>query len=70
MTGRANPQGVSSEGEDEDSDAEPSDSEERGEDFEEYDAKSFSAKTAELLSKGWTAFVIGVAEPHEAMLAH
>ncbi len=56
-------QGVSSDCEDEEGEEGPSDSGEREEDFEEYNAKTFSPKTSELLSKGWTAFVIGVAEP-------
>ena len=56
-------QGVGSEGEDEEGGDGSSDSREPEEDFEEYDVKTFSAKTAEMLSKGWTAFVIGVAEP-------
>ncbi|CAL5221490.1 g3691 [Coccomyxa viridis] len=56
-------QGVSSGCEDEEGEEGSSDSGEHDEDFEEYSAKTFSPKTAELLSKGWTAFVIGVAEP-------
>ena len=56
-------QGVTSGCEDEDGGDGSSDSGEREEDFEEYDANTFSAKTAEMLSKGWTAFIVGVAEP-------
>ena len=67
MTVNAVVQGGSSEGEEEEGEDGPSDSSERDRDFEEYDARTFSAETAELLSRGWTAFVIGVAEPHQAI---
>ncbi len=63
LTVKARVQGVSSGCEDEEGEEGSSDSGEHDEDFEEYSAKTFSPKTAELLSKGWTAFVIGVAEP-------
>ena len=33
------------------------------EDFKEYDTKAFDAKTLELLSRGWTAFLVGVVLP-------
>ena len=56
-------QGVSDGDEEEEGDAEPSENGEGEQDFEEYNVRTFSAKTAELLSKGWTAFVVGVALP-------
>ena len=33
------------------------------EDFQGYDIKASDAKTLELLSQGWTAFVVGVVLP-------
>ena len=35
----------------------------RDEDFQEYDLETFDAKTLELLSRGWTAFIVGVMLP-------
>ena len=63
LTVQIHVQGVSSECKDEEGEEGSSDSGEHDEDFEEYNVKTFSPKTSELLSKGWTAFVIGVAEP-------
>ena len=60
---RALLQGVSNGDEEEEGDAEPSENGDGEQDFEEYNVRAFPAKTAELLSKGWTAFVIGVALP-------
>lgn len=67
LTVKAVVQSGNSECEEEEGEDGPSDDSERERDFEEYDARTFSAETAELLSRGWTAFVIGVAEPHQAM---
>ncbi len=63
LSRRALLQGVSNGDEEEGDDAGPSETGEGEQDFEEYNVRAFPAKTAELLSKGWTAFVIGVALP-------
>ena len=55
-------QGVSS-GEEEEDSAGESEEQHHEEDFEEYDAKTMKPKTTELLNKGWTAFIVGVALP-------
>lgn len=55
-------QGVSNGGDEEDSGGE-SEEQHDEEDFEEYNAKTMDPKTAELLNKGWTAFIVGVALP-------
>lgn len=54
-----------SSGSDEDEDSEAPATEEQDVDFQEYNARSrsFNAKTMEVLSRGWTAFVVGVALP-------
>lgn len=35
------------------------------EDFVEYASKAFSAREMDVLSKGWTAFVVGVVAPSQ-----
>jgi hypothetical protein len=55
-------QGVSN-GEEEEEGAGDSEEQHHDEDFQEYNAKTMKPKTADLLNKGWTAFIVGVALP-------